>query len=81
MELEDLIYVRYSRELAAIAALDRKYYVDPCPSPADRRDYAARQEQLETLRTRLYTDLAALRACREFRPCRSVIRRSRFRRR
>lgn len=79
MKTEDELCDRYQKRFAAIASLDGRYYQNPCPSLAERREYATRQSQLEELRTRLYADLAALRACREFRSCRSVMRQSRFR--
>ena len=81
METEDQLYARYEAELALIAAVDRCYYLSPCPTLAERRNYAARQVQLEELRVRFYIDLNTCRLkhlyMRQFRRCRSVIRRSR----
>ena len=75
---EDQLCRRYEAALAAIATLDRRYYLNPCPSRAERCDYAARQDLLEEIRSRLYAELALLRHIRQFRRCRSIIRRSRF---
>lgn len=61
MESEDEIYKRYEAELAAIAALDRRYYVNPSPTAADRRAYAARQLLLQEARSRFYAELDAYR--------------------
>jgi hypothetical protein len=78
METEYQICKRYEAEFAAIAALDRRYFLTPSASLAARRDYAARQARLEEMRSRLYAELAL---CRErdaaplFRRCRSFIRR------
>jgi len=54
VETEEQICRRYEAALAAIAAVDRRYYVNPSPSLADRADYAARQTQLENTRSMLY---------------------------
>ncbi len=83
METEDQICKRYEAELAAIAALDRRYYLTPCASVEERRDYAARQARREEMRSRLYSELAACRVeqfaqARKFRRCRSIIRRPRL---
>jgi len=40
MKREEEICKRYADELAAIAALDRRYYLNPSPALADRKDYA-----------------------------------------
>jgi hypothetical protein len=80
METEAQICRRYEAELARIAALDNVYYRSPCPSLAERRDYAARQAQIEEIRSRLYLELDMLQrgAIIPFhRRCRSVIRRPR----
>ena len=80
METEDQICRRYEAELARIAALDHAYYRRPCPTLAERRDYAARQAELEEVRSRLYLELDSLHqsaAMRCDRRCRSVIRRPR----
>ena len=79
METEHEICMQYEAELAAIAALDRRYYLTPSASVAQRRDYAARKVQLEEMRSRFYAEIAK---CRElpvhyFRRCRSFIRKSR----
>jgi hypothetical protein len=34
MESEDQLCARYQRQFAAIAALDRRYYRNPCPTLA-----------------------------------------------
>lgn len=80
METEDQICRRYEAELARIAALDHAYYRRPCPTLAERRDYAARQAQREEVRSRLYGELDILHRtdAMPFHPrCRSVIRRPR----
>jgi hypothetical protein len=77
METEDQLCYRYEKQLAAIAALDRLYYLNPSPTLAERAEYAARQYQLENVRSRYYAELRAL---REFRPCRLLVRRLRRRR-
>lgn len=74
MQTEEEICSRYEVAFSSIAALDRRYYLNPSASISERRDYAARQELLVQLRYRFYTEL---RACREYasiRRCRSVIR-------
>lgn len=73
METEDQICRRYEAELERIAALDHAYYRCPCPTLAERRDYAARQAQLEDIRSKLYRSAAMP----FHRRCRSVIRRPR----
>lgn len=78
MKNEDQICRQYEAELASIAILDRSYYLNPHPSRTERSDYAARQERLEEIRLRLYAELASLRYVRQFRRCRSIIRRSTF---
>lgn len=78
MEMEHEICARYEPELAAIAALDRSYYLNPSASVDERRDYAARQILLEEIRSRLYAELAACRQQgHQLRRCRSVICRTR----
>jgi hypothetical protein len=68
----------YEAELAAIAALDRCYYLKSCPTSDERREYALRQAHLEELRSRLYAELASACADRQpFRRCRFLARRSR----
>ena len=81
METEEEICRRYEAEFTAIAALDRRYYLTPSASLAERRDYAARQAQLEEMRSRLYAKLASCRqsGTRQFRRCRCSIRRSSWR--
>lgn len=76
METEDEICTRYEAELAAIAALDRRYYLNRSAGVADRAAYAARQARLEHVRLRLYAELDALRSHKQFRRCRTVIRQS-----
>jgi hypothetical protein len=49
-------YVRYTAELEAIAALDREYYRNPSPNLAQRAEYYKRQEYLEQIRQRLYSE-------------------------
>lgn len=83
METEDQICTRYGAELASIAALDRRYYLKPSPTSSDRREYAARQDQLADVRSRFYAELTACRLdrllrVRRFGPCRSFVRGSRF---
>lgn len=75
METEGQLCARYQKQMAAIAALDRRYYLNPCPTIAERRNYATRQAQLEAIRSLLYADLAALRACggRLVVRCRSLV--------
>jgi len=78
METEHEICKRYEAKFAAIAALDRRYYLTPSASVDERREYAARKAQVEEMRSRFYAELAK---CRErsmhhFRRCRSFIRRS-----
>ena len=76
METEEQICRRYEAQLAAIAALDRRYYANGSPSLADRADYAARQTQLENTRSMLYAELIAFRQNRLRQPirCRCIIR-------
>jgi hypothetical protein len=77
MEAENRIFARYYTELAAIATLDRCYYLKSCPTSDERRDYALRQAKLEEMRTRFYSELAsAYESSRTFR-CRFLARRSR----
>ena len=81
METEDQICRRYVAELERIAALDHAYYRSLCPTLAERRDYAARQAELEEVRSRLYLELDISRRSGVIsfhRHCRSVIRRSRL---
>ena len=47
----------YAAELAEIAALDRSYYLNPCPTRTDRSNYAARQAHLEELRFQFYAKI------------------------
>ena len=61
MESEDQICRRYEAQFAAIADLDRAYYLDRAASLAERRDYAARQAELEEMRSKLYSELASVR--------------------
>lgn len=82
MDTEEDICKRYETELATIARLDRRYYLNPCPSLAERRDYAAREAQREAIRRRLYADLAAVRTHdpRQHRCCRSIVQKRKPRR-
>jgi len=50
------IYMRYAAELETIAALDREYYLNPLPNLAERAEYYKRQEYLEQIRQRLYSE-------------------------
>jgi hypothetical protein len=59
MSTESEIYIRCEAELAEIAALDRLYYQTVAASRADRAEYYRRQDQLERVRARLYTELSA----------------------
>lgn len=79
METEEQICKRYAAEFAAIAVLDRRYYLTPSASVNERREYAARQVRLEEMRSRFYTEIAICRerGVRHFRRCRSFIRGSR----
>ena len=52
------MYMRYAAELEAIAALDREYYLNPLPNLAERAEYYKRQEYLEQIRQRLYSELS-----------------------
>jgi uncharacterized protein YaeQ len=74
MDWEDQIAQRYEPKLAAIAKLDRAYYLNPSPTVAERAEYALRQEQLERLRLRLYAELSFLDERRRLRRCRCLIR-------
>jgi hypothetical protein len=58
MKTDDLC-ARYGKELAAIAALDRRFYLNPSPALAERRAYAARKLRLEEMRYRFYLEFAA----------------------
>jgi hypothetical protein len=81
METEDQLSARYEAELAAIAALDRRYYSNSCPSCCERADYAARQDKLQALRAGFYAEVALLRLNKSRLPprCRFLPRRSRLR--
>jgi hypothetical protein len=61
MATETEICNEYEAELAVIAALDRAYYQKTTITSADRADYFKRQEGLETVRVRLYQELATVR--------------------
>ncbi len=54
---ENSILTRYAAELEAIADLDREYYLNPAPSLAERSNYYRRQDELEQIRQRLYSEL------------------------
>ena len=79
MENEDQICKRYEAEFAAIAALDRLYYLIPSATIDERREYAARQARLEEMRSRFYSEIATRRegTVRPFRRCRIFVRRIR----
>ena len=62
MNDEFTICKRYEAQLAAIAGLDRAYYLKKTPTTADRAAYAARQEEREGIRARLLTKLSSIRA-------------------
>lgn len=79
MATEDEILERFEAELAGIATIDRRYYLNPSTTPLDRAAYAVRQAHLEEIRSRFYAELSALKQSRQFRHCRSVIRQSRSR--
>jgi hypothetical protein len=51
----------FEAELAAMAALDRAYYLNPAPTSAERAEYAMRQDHLELQRARFYEKLSAAR--------------------
>jgi len=57
---ESSICTRYSAELEEIAKLDRVYYQNPSPTLAERAEYYERQEALEQIRLRLYTELGEI---------------------
>jgi hypothetical protein len=76
METEDQLCRRYEVELAAFAALDRRYYLSSNPTLADRDAYATRQERLEQKRYQFYAELKEIRALMLLRRCRSVPRQS-----
>lgn len=75
---ERYICNRYAAELAAIEVLDRRYYLTPDPTRADRAAYARRQATLDYMRFRFYAELARLEQhdCTRPQRCRSSIRRS-----
>ncbi len=57
MKTESEIFAQYEAELAAIAELDRSYYLNPSPTRAERAGYQQRLEQAEQIRSRLHTEL------------------------
>ncbi len=59
MDTETEIPICYEAELAEIAELDRLYYQQAVASRADRADYYRRQDHLERIRARLYSELRA----------------------
>ena len=61
MECESEICRRYAAELAAIAALDRGYYLNATPTRADRAGYVRRQAHMERVRARFYAELSTVR--------------------
>lgn len=58
---EPAICRRYSARLEAIAALDREYYLNAYPSLAERAEYCRRQDELDCIRRRLYSELGEAR--------------------
>ena len=74
MKSEREIYADYKAELAVICALDRSYYLNVCPTRADRSNYYTRQDHLKEIRSRFYPELAAVRRrnLRQF--CRRLVR-------
>ena len=58
MDTESDTCLRYEAELAAIAALDRAYYLNAKVTPTDRANYFRRQVDLEQVRTRFYAELS-----------------------
>ncbi len=68
MECESEICRRYAAELAEIAALDRGYYLNEMPTPADRAGYVRRQAQLERVRLRFYGELSMARHSEPMKP-------------
>jgi hypothetical protein len=58
MDTQAEICTRYESELAAIAALDRAYYLN---GAATRADYSMRKDQLERVRARFCAELTTLR--------------------
>ena len=60
MNLEAETCKRYEAELAAIAALDRAYYLNPTPTAAERGSYVRRQAHLEEVRARFYAQLSTV---------------------
>ena len=61
MDIEAETGKRYEAELAAIAALDRDYYLNATPTPAERADYVRRQAHLEQVRAQFYAELSTVR--------------------
>jgi hypothetical protein len=69
MDLDDEICRCYEAQLAAIAALDRAYYLKQNPTLAERAEYAQRMQELESIRDQFYSEWDALRrAPTEVRP-------------
>lgn len=60
VDLEAKTCKHYEAELAAIAALDRAYYLNAKPTPADRADYVRRQAHLDEVRARFYAELSTV---------------------
>lgn len=61
MNDELTICERYETYLAAIAELDRVYYLNKTATTADRAAYAARQEEREGIHIRLLAELSLIR--------------------
>jgi len=76
VESETELCARYEREMAELAAVDHFFYLNRAASRTERANYAARQDRLETVRVRLYSELTSLRELRRLRRCRVLIRSS-----
>ena len=75
MDTEDQVFQRFDAKLETIAALDRRYYLNPLPTKLDRAAYAMRQDYLQNMRERFYEQLGQLRAQIALpRRCRVLIR-------
>ncbi|GEM_PF-4095409 len=61
MDAKTKICTRYAAQLAAIAAIDRTYYLNGTATTADRANYFRRQNDLKQLRALLYAELSRVR--------------------
>jgi len=61
VDIEAETVKRYEADLAAIAALDRDYYLNATPTPAERAGYVRRQAHLEQLRVQFYAEMSTVR--------------------